>query len=341
MTEDSLDPLTVSNSVLSQYADQYLEPISKQIAYRHDNGTGAIETSFAFTWHTGTVQVEQRTTTLPAVATSQNGSGTSATRKDVFDDHGYPTWSMDERGFITHQQYDVPTGAVVQRIDDVDTGVVSGAPSGWSTPSGGGLNLVTDYEIDDLGRHTEMLGPTHTIDLGGTATAVRSATWTVRKDGEHEVWVGRGYATGTSPNYTYTLINPVSITRRDADGNVLEEIEAVRSSTSGRLEPSDSFPQSSYVRWTTHQYTDCCLLSATRVYHAIPASGEGTEGTNYNETQFGYNSMKRPNRTVSPGGTITFRVLDVRGQVVETYVGTDDSGGHPDRPDRRRSGPEQ
>jgi hypothetical protein len=33
--------------------------------------------------------------------------------------------------------------------------------------------------------------------------------------------------------------------------------------------------------------------------------------------------MKRPNRTVSPGGTITFSVLDVRAQVVDTYVGTD------------------
>jgi hypothetical protein len=137
---------------------------------------------------------------LPAVATSQNGSGTSATRKDVFDDHGYHTWSMDERGFFTHKQYDVPSGAVVQRIDDVDTGVVSVAPSGWSTPSGSGLNPVTDYEIDDLGWHTEMPKPTHTIDLGGTATAVRSATWTVRKDGEHEVWVGRGYATQPNPS---------------------------------------------------------------------------------------------------------------------------------------------
>ena len=59
-----------------------------------------------------------------------------------------------------------PTGAMTQRIDDVDTSLVS-APAGWSTPSGGGLHLITDYEHDDQGRITQTLGPSHTIDLQG------------------------------------------------------------------------------------------------------------------------------------------------------------------------------
>ena len=114
--------------------------------------------------------------------------------------------------------------------------------------------------------------------------------------------------------------------RSDRNGNVLEQIQAVRAGTVGKLEPTDDFPQSSYVRWTTHQYIHCCLLGSTRVYHTIPPSGEGAPGVNYDQTDFGYDSAKRRNRSVSPGGTIRFDVLDVRAQVTARYEGTDDSG---------------
>ena len=107
---------------------------------------------------------------------------------------------------------------------------------------------------------------------------------------------------------------------------MLEPIQAVRPDTVGKLEPTDSFPLSSYVRWTTHQYIACCLLGSTRVYHTIPASGEGAPGVNYDQTDFGYDSSKRRNRSVSPGGTIRFDVLDTRNQVVSTYIGADDTG---------------
>ena len=45
------------------------------------------------------------------------------------------------------------------------------------------------------------------------------------------------------------------------------------------------------------------------------------------ETDFGYDVMKRRNRTVSPGGTITDLVYEPRGLVIGTYVGTNDDGG--------------
>ncbi len=118
--------------------------------------------------------MQQKTTTLPAVPTEQNGSGVAATRKEVFDTYGNLTWIMDERGFITRLKYDVVTGAVTQRIDDVDTAQVSDEPAGWETPTGGGLHLVTDFEHDDQGRITQTLGPVHTVDIGGTATSVRA-----------------------------------------------------------------------------------------------------------------------------------------------------------------------
>ncbi|MCA8991914.1 MAG: hypothetical protein KDA88_08040 [Planctomycetaceae bacterium] len=302
-------------------------PVSKATQYPDDtDDTKTIETTYSYTFYTGTTQVEQRTTTLPVVTTTQNGSGTANSRMEYYDQFGYLTWTMDERGFLTNYTYDVITGALVQRIDDVDTSVVTNHPTGWSTPSGGGLNLVTDYESDDRGRITQELGPVHTVDIGGTATLVRTASWTVYDDANHTTRSAQGYATGSSSSYTYTLVNPVQITQRDGSGKVLAEIQATRASTSGRLLPSDTFAQSSYTRWKTYEYTDCCLLASERVYHTIPASGEGASGTNYDQTNYGYDLQKRRNRVVSPGGTITFTVFDVRSLVTAVYVGTDDTG---------------
>ncbi|MEZ6129596.1 MAG: hypothetical protein R3C59_13015 [Planctomycetaceae bacterium] len=165
-------------------------------------------------------------------------------------------------------------------------------------------------------------------DISGSATSVRQATWIVYDgscDGK-ETRVGNGYATESSGSYTYTLINPVSINKTDIAGRPLEQIQAIRASTSGKLLPTDAFAQSSYTRWTTVQYTDCCFESSRRVYHTIPTSGTGSSGTNYDETSYGYDVMKRRNRTVTPGETITFNVIDVRGQVIGSWIGTDDTG---------------
>ena len=195
-----------------------VHPLSKQTEFRNDDGTGAIQTAYQYLWHPDTVQMLERSTVLPPVPADQNGSGTADMRLERFDQYGYPTWSQDARGFLTRWQHDVATGALVQRIDDVDTSQVSDAPSGWTTPPGGGLHLVNDFEHDQLGRPAEQLGPSHTIDIGGTATAVRSATWFVHDDPAHEVRTAQGYATGAGPNYTYTLTNPVTISRRDPAG---------------------------------------------------------------------------------------------------------------------------
>src|SRR5690606_19918739 len=105
-----------------------------------------------------------------------------------------------------------------------------------------------------------------------------------------------------------------------------ESIQATRSSTSGKLLPSDSFIRLSFVRWTTYQYSDCCQLSSQRVYHAIPASGAGSPSTNYNQTDYGYDSMRRRNRTVSPGGKVQSLTFDARGLVLQTHVGFNDNG---------------
>lgn len=329
--------------------------LSKLTEYPSDTDqTKKVITTYAYTFYSGTCAIQQKTTTLPVVSSDQFGSGVAATKKEYFDQYGNLTWSMDERGFITRMKYDIVTGAMTQRIDDVDTSVETDAPSGWTTPSGGGLNLKTDFASDDQGRITQVLGASHAVDLsgvpggGGSTTMIRRATWTVYEESSTGTvtYSGQGYQ-DTSDD-SFTLINPVSITKTDLGGRVNEQIQATASSTAGTLADiidaagsgEDAFPQSSYVRWTTTQYTDCCFAASQRVYHTIPASGEGSSGTNYDETDYGYSVMKRQNRVVTPGGTITDTVYDARGQVIGTYVGTNDDGATEEDPTGGGSDPD-
>ena len=309
-----------------------VHPISQETVYRNADGTGAIVTCHDHAWHEGTTQMRQRVTTLPAVPAEQNGSGTPQTRVEVFDSLGNRTWEKDARGFIARYQYDPATGALTQRIDDVDTAQATDAPAGWTTPAGGGLHRTTDYQHDAQGRIIEELGPAHTAILDGAAALVRTARWTVYRDELAETWTAQGCATGAAPDYACTLVNPVTITKRDRDGRVTDEIQAVRTETAGRLSATDAFPQSSYVRWTTNHYGSPGQTQLRRVYHAIPASGPGASGTHYSETVLGFDSMGRQNLVRSPGGTITRTVFDARGLTAAIYIGTDDSCATPSDP---------
>jgi len=212
----------------------------------------------------GTLAVQSITTTWPVVSTAQNGSSVADSKTQFFSLYGYPTWRKDERGFLVRDQFDVATGAQVQHIADVNTALTTDQPAGWTTPPNGGLHLITDTTIDVLGRALFVMAPWITIDIGGVATLARPTQMFIYLDSALENWVGQGYAAGTATNYSYTLINPVSITLFDEVGHTLDEHEAIRSYTNGPLVPTDSFLQSSYCRRTTYQWTDSCRLASTR-----------------------------------------------------------------------------
>jgi len=178
--------------------------------------------------------------------------------------------------------------------------------------------------IDELGRQTQSLGPVHTIDLNGTATQIRTATWAVYRDDIREIWTASGYQIVS--DQSFVLINPVQIVRRDYEDRVIAQISAVRSSTVGKLLLTDSFPQSSWVRWTDIHFSHHCQKDRQRVYHTIPASGEGSASVNYDQTDYAYDSMGRLNRTRTPGGTITRTIYNPRDLLLSTWVGTDDTG---------------
>jgi RHS repeat-associated protein len=130
----------------------------------------------------------------------------------------------------------------------------------------------------------------------------------------------------SATNYAYTLVGPVSIRQMDACDRVIDLIEAVRVHPNGKLKATDQFPQNSWTRWTSFNYDINSRLTWQRVYFLIPANGEGNANVNYNETDYGYDTMGRQIKTVTPAGTITRRVLAPRGKVLSEWVGTDDNG---------------
>src|SRR6185503_9287434 len=125
------------------------------------DGTGALTTSYDYTWFSGTVQVESETITWPTIGSAQNGPGSAASETIFFDSYGRPIWTKDAEGYLSYVSYDPGTGAVLKVIQDVNTATTSDfvdLPSGWSTPSGGGLHLKSTFEVDQPeGRSTKSL----------------------------------------------------------------------------------------------------------------------------------------------------------------------------------------
>jgi len=297
------------------------------IDYPDDSNTSIkITTSYTYNdWYSGTNKLKKRTTTLPSIASGQNGSGTAATIVEEFDELMNLTKRTDERGIINLYEYDLFYGVVTKQTLNYQASPVGNPDE----------NLITDYTYDDEGRLIQTLGPSHTALVSGSATTVRSATWNLYIKsvmpgsvpwGLDQVLSGQGYATGSSPSYTYTLVNPVSISRNDKNGRTIDQISSKRSSGSGKLSAADTFSQTDWKRWSSNQYNDQGQLTSSRLYYSIPSSGTGSSGTNYDQTDYGYDALERQNRVKTPGGTITRTVWAAPQRVASVWVGTDDTG---------------
>lgn len=318
---------------------QYLErtvdstkiyPVWREILYRSDSGGGStpVETTYDYLWFAGTFQVQERTTIWPVVGSGQNGSGKAERRVERFDEYGRLIWIKDERGFLTRLKYDDPSGGLIQRIDDVDVNQIGDSPSvptGWTTPSGGGLHLVTAYTVDNLGRPTEERGPSHSVDLNGTSTSLRQVHWTVYKCAVGEVREASGYI---DSNNNVVLIEPITVTKEDYSRRTTDVIVTKRAAgVSGALTATeDVSDQTLWVRWTKQRYiNNQWSPNSTQVYYSIPSSGEGNATNNYNRAVVGFDSRGRQVRSKTPGGTITRWVRNMRGWVTQRWVGTDDT----------------
>ena len=109
---------------------------------------------------------------------------------------------------------------------------------------------------------------------------------------------------------------------------MIDQISSKRNTGSGALLASDTFSQSAgdWKRWSSKQYSNQGQLTSSRVYFSIPSSGTGSSGTNYDQTDYGYDALERQNRVATPGGTITRTVWTAPQRVASVWVGTNDTG---------------
>jgi RHS repeat-associated protein len=296
-------------------------PVADATVYRNDNGTGGQTTSYAWTWNTGSDRPASVTVTLPTVTTGQNGPGTATSTTQVFDTYGRLAWTKDAGGFINYFAYDDATGALVKTIQDVDTTQTStftNLPSGWSTPTGGGLHLTTTHEVDTLGRTTKETSPagnvTFIVYIDSSAPEVRVyPSW----DSTNNVPTGptQVYREDRAREYTETLTMSATPTVSGGRPTGAESISNVQSLFRNVLNDAGQVV-----------YADQYISLAGTSYSQSSVT-LGTSGTNYLRTQYSYDHLGRLNRTVTPTGTIYRTVTDGQGRVVSTWVGTNDTPG--------------
>ena len=275
--------------------------------YANTNGTGGLDTTSAYTFVSGTVQVE-------SIATTDASGGVTTT---YFDSYGRPIWTKDAGGFLHFTAYDQKTGAVVKTIADVDTTQTAdfaNKPSGWTTPTGGGMHAKTTYEVDDLGR------PTKTTDPNG------NVTYTVYDDIDREVRIYPGWNTSTN-----TPTGPTIVVRDDRARSYFETLtmSATPSLTSGK--PNGTEAIGSLQSLSRTHYNDAGQAIHTDDYFNLAgltystSASLGTLNTHFYRTTSAYDSRGRNHRTVGGDGTIYRTVFDGLGRPVSEWMGDNDT----------------
>src|SRR5260370_42244635 len=103
----------------------------------------------------------------PTISSLKMGPAPADTETTFFDAYARPIWFKDADGFIQYTEYDQNTGAVTKSITDVNTNNTSdfmNLPSGWTTPTGGGLPPKTLIALDSLGRPPTLADPPGTVN---------------------------------------------------------------------------------------------------------------------------------------------------------------------------------
>jgi len=301
------------------YNGQTIAPIASDTVYRNTDGTGAETTSYSYTWYSNSAQIQSETDTAPVISAAENGPG--GTAADVtttyFDQYGNAQWTKeDPDGYIQYDAYDPVTGALLTDIVDVNTADSSeftNLPSGWSTPTGGGLNLVAQYQVDALGRTTKETSPAGNI------------TYYVYLDAQHEERIYQGWNSSTG---TATL--PTEVIRADSSGTYTEYLTMTATPHLTNGAPDGSEAIGSLVSLTRDYVNAAGQLTSEDAYNNLSGltystSPMGTLNTNYYQSNYGYDSAGRLVRTQTGNGTIYRTVYNSLDEAISAWVGTNDT----------------
>lgn len=317
--------------VRRQVDDMFRHLPLRDTVYAEEGGAGARITGYAYTFESGSLQPASVTISHPTVTVAHNGPGTAVSETTVYDEFGRPVWFRDGDGFISYFAYDLATSATTTVIQDVDSAAVSNEPSGWTTPSGGGLHLVTTMQVDGLGRTTKLTDPKG------------NATYTVYKDADQEIrtyrgwhqdglnWaptgpievyrvfqngtpdsgVGRVYYETLTTSAVPTVANDAPTGQEAITAANIQSLTRQLTNVAGQIVEVDEYFSLSGL---TYSQTSLRLLGA--------ASNDSSTG-NFHRYDIGYDrdSVKR---VKNASGTITRTVRDGLGRTTSVWIGTDD-----------------
>ena len=257
-------------------------------------------------WDASDTAIKQITTTLPTISTSQNGSGTSTTTSQYYDEEGRLRWTKDGEGYVNYYSYHADFGGKALQVLDVNTsslnsditGTGSGKWVAWSGAAGltrasglpTALELTTKQGYDDQGRNFK------TVDAGGSEHYTRRET---NKTMSFSFWTG-----DTSGSAEL----PVQVVETDDNGRVTEGYAVKPSksqwdSTNG-LPKLASYTSADYVARVVNNYdaTSGRLSSVDRYYDADAGSG------GYYRTTYLYDDMGRQGATIQEVASSKYHV---------------------------------
>ena len=167
---------------------------------------------------------------------------------EEYDELGRLTKQTDARQTETIYEYDEQTSARNKMIQDA-----------------GGLGLETTYEVDELGRVTAEIGPSH--QAGRNGTAIHSMTRTRYLDDENTVWTWQGYRT-VGTRSVDVLINPVSITVFNKDDQTVDKISSTQGDQREHVgDPDDSVKDQGQLGSMEQEHLPIGLRGFNRTVH--------------------------------------------------------------------------
>ena len=304
--------------------------------------SGAYETTFTYTFYTGDAALmpKQITRTNPTVTTANNGSNSATTRKTYLRKDGSTAFTESESSSFTYTQF--TDGQLTKRIDDVKTN--------GTFPSGDDPN--TDFAVAETGDGVDRI-TTFAYDAQGRSDIVTQPDGRVLKTYYSELADGR-LATLRYSDYedlaTDKFYGPVSysVTNHAGKTSCAGTIALRSDENSGEyttraitthlvetradpitaiaLTPTDSSRIGNLSLGVSANVYDetGTVVEESRAYFNIPDSGEGTEGTHYDATYFGYDDQGRRVRTKTPDGTIIRTDSDAMNRTVSQWIGDND-----------------
>jgi RHS repeat-associated protein len=296
-------------------------------AYKSTTTADRVTTLITETLYSGEVVPEKIVITYPTVTSGENGSGSATTHEQYFEKSGLLSWEKAEDGIITYRAY--TSGQLTKLIEDADTSQTgTGEDFDGMTPpvtsTGSPVHRETTFSYDAQGRTAQTNLP------GGDRSLKRYYS---RLADERPVTLAyNDYDSGTPKYYgpvRYSVSNLAGMSVVEAtvgltnDWSTMSLVDHVDETSP---DPIAAMDLGSLVRLSTSLYNETgSTLQESRLYFDIPTSGEGSGGTNFDATFYGYDDMGRQWRVRAPHGTIHRTVYDIQGRTTERWIGTNDS----------------